>query len=235
MPMAIDRWTEVRGERGGDRVVLHSSDAAEPAVIPIDIDDPRSVEPDWARYVAGVVAELRPVDGIRGQGLDHDPDRRWALLQRRTRGRGRSGSRCRRHGARHRAAVPGGRAASVRRSVRDHGPARIDGRCRGRRARDRLSRAHRVAGLDPGRPRCDRGRHWRAPRARIVRLRRSSASVRSRRADHRSAARGHHRAGARDRRPDGAGARPPRDLRERASRAGSPRRSGPARSPTPGS
>ena len=66
MPMAIDRWTEVRGERGGDRVVLHSSDAAEPAVIPVDIDEPRSVEPDWARYVAGVVAELRPSTGFEG-------------------------------------------------------------------------------------------------------------------------------------------------------------------------
>jgi galactokinase len=66
MPMAIDRWTDVRGERGGDRVVLHSRDAAEPAVIPIDIDEPGSVAPDWARYVAGVVAELRPSTGFEG-------------------------------------------------------------------------------------------------------------------------------------------------------------------------
>ncbi len=67
MPMAIDRWTEVRGERRGDRVVLRSKDAAEPAVIPLDIDDPRNVEPDWARYVAGVVAELRPSTGFEGE------------------------------------------------------------------------------------------------------------------------------------------------------------------------
>ena len=67
MPMAIDRWTEVRGERGGDRVVLRSIDAAEPAVIPLDIDDPRKVEPEWARYVAGVLAELRPPAGFHGE------------------------------------------------------------------------------------------------------------------------------------------------------------------------
>jgi galactokinase len=66
MPMALDRWTEVRGERGGDRVVLHSSDADGAAVIPLDIDDPSSVEPDWARYVAGVITELGPSIGFEG-------------------------------------------------------------------------------------------------------------------------------------------------------------------------
>ncbi len=67
LPMAIDRWTEVRGERGGDHVVLRSADAVQPAVIPLDIAEPWRVEPEWARYVAGVVAELRPTVGFGGE------------------------------------------------------------------------------------------------------------------------------------------------------------------------
>jgi galactokinase len=66
LPMAIDRWIEVRGERAGAHVVLRSADAAEPAVIPLDVEDPAQVEPEWARYVAGVVAEVRPGVGFEG-------------------------------------------------------------------------------------------------------------------------------------------------------------------------
>ena len=32
----------------------------------LDVADPASVEPAWARYVAGVVAQVRPVDGFEG-------------------------------------------------------------------------------------------------------------------------------------------------------------------------
>src|SRR6478736_4156660 len=60
LPMAIDLVTTVTGAAGGDRVVLRSSDAAEPASVPLDVTDPSSIDPSWARYVAGVVAELRP-------------------------------------------------------------------------------------------------------------------------------------------------------------------------------
>ncbi len=67
LPMAIDRWTEVRGEREGEQVVLRSADAAGPAVVPLDIEDPSQLEPEWARYVAGVVAETRPVVGFVGE------------------------------------------------------------------------------------------------------------------------------------------------------------------------
>src|SRR5262245_70948 len=67
LPMAIDRWTEVRGERGGDHVVLRSTEVDEPAVVPIGIEEPSRVEPAWARYVAGVVAELRPAMGFEGE------------------------------------------------------------------------------------------------------------------------------------------------------------------------
>ncbi len=66
LPMAIDRGTTVTGEPGGDEIVLHSAHEAEPAVVPLDVDDPAAVEPGWARFVAGVVAELRPAVGFEG-------------------------------------------------------------------------------------------------------------------------------------------------------------------------
>lgn len=66
LPMAIDRWTVVRGRRTGERVVLHSAQEAEPCDVPRAIADPAAVEPAWARYVAGVVAELAPATGFTG-------------------------------------------------------------------------------------------------------------------------------------------------------------------------
>ncbi len=65
MPMAIDRATEIVAEPA-DVVELRSADEAEPAVIPLDCQHPETVEPHWARYVAGVVAEMRPAVGVRG-------------------------------------------------------------------------------------------------------------------------------------------------------------------------
>jgi galactokinase len=67
LPMAIDLATTVTGERGGDCVVLVSTTEPHPAVIPLDVDDPSAVRPAWARYVAGVVAELRPTVGFQGE------------------------------------------------------------------------------------------------------------------------------------------------------------------------
>ena len=66
LPMAIDLATTVRGHRGGDHVVLTSADEPEPAVVSLDVEDPSSVTPSWGRYVAGVVAELRPGSGFVG-------------------------------------------------------------------------------------------------------------------------------------------------------------------------
>ena len=66
LPMAIDLGTTVTGERGGDVVSLASSSEAEPALVPLDVGDPGAVAPGWARYVAGVVAELRPSTGFVG-------------------------------------------------------------------------------------------------------------------------------------------------------------------------
>jgi len=66
LPLAIDLATTVTGTRGGDAVVLRSADEAEPAVVPLEVAEPAAVTPGWARYVAGVVAELRPAQGFAG-------------------------------------------------------------------------------------------------------------------------------------------------------------------------
>lgn len=65
LPMTIDRWTEIRGIPA-ETVSLHSSDEPEAAELAIDIENPQDVEPHWARYVAGVVAEMLPYGGIAG-------------------------------------------------------------------------------------------------------------------------------------------------------------------------
>jgi galactokinase len=67
LPFALDLGTTVEAMVGGDAVVLHSADARGVASVPIDVEDPAAVEPSWARYVAGVVAETHPAAGLRGQ------------------------------------------------------------------------------------------------------------------------------------------------------------------------
>lgn len=64
-PMAVNRWTEIVC-RPDPRVRLTSADEADAVNLPLDIDDPTDVHPAWARYVAGVVSEMRPAVGIRG-------------------------------------------------------------------------------------------------------------------------------------------------------------------------
>jgi galactokinase len=66
LPMAIDLGTTVTGERGGAEVRLRSSAERDEAVVPLALDDPAIIEPAWARYVAGVVAEARPATGFQG-------------------------------------------------------------------------------------------------------------------------------------------------------------------------
>ncbi|HUP74312.1 MAG TPA: galactokinase [Acidimicrobiales bacterium] len=66
LPMAIDLGTTIVGERGGDAVVLRSDACGGIAEIPVAVSDPASARPEWARYVAGVVAELRPRQGFVG-------------------------------------------------------------------------------------------------------------------------------------------------------------------------
>ena len=67
LPMAIELGTTIRGDRGGDTVVLRSDACAGTAHIPITVSDPASTLPEWGRYVAGVVAELRPSQGFVGE------------------------------------------------------------------------------------------------------------------------------------------------------------------------
>ena len=67
LPMAIDRWTTVRGERFGDVVALRSEHEPLDVEVPLDVVDPAGVDPPWGRYVAGVVAEARPPFGLSGR------------------------------------------------------------------------------------------------------------------------------------------------------------------------
>ena len=66
LPMAIDRYTEIRGIRGGDRVQLSSSDEDAAVDVSLAIERPQDVEPLWGRYIAGVVSEMRSPQGFRG-------------------------------------------------------------------------------------------------------------------------------------------------------------------------
>jgi galactokinase len=66
LPMAIDLATTVEVRRRGDVVRLRSDRGDADAVVPLDITEPSAVAPSWARYVAGVVAELRPTVGAVG-------------------------------------------------------------------------------------------------------------------------------------------------------------------------
>ncbi len=65
-PMAVNLGTTIVGERGGDTVELNS-DIGQSASIPIDIADPTTAAPGMARYVAGVVAEVKPEQGFVGE------------------------------------------------------------------------------------------------------------------------------------------------------------------------
>lgn len=70
LPMAIDRGVTVDGDvvATSDEVRLCSDGHADAATIAITIDagDVGAVEPEWARYVAGVVARVRPAAGFSG-------------------------------------------------------------------------------------------------------------------------------------------------------------------------
>src|SRR5690606_1178226 len=67
LPMAIGLGTEITGDRGGNWVMLGSDRYEGVAEIPLaGVDDIASLEPRWARYVAAVVDEIRPTDGLVG-------------------------------------------------------------------------------------------------------------------------------------------------------------------------
>ena len=66
MPMAVEWGTTVEVKRGGPRVELVSAEEQEPAQVDLDVAEPRALQPPWARYVAGVVAVVRPAVGAVG-------------------------------------------------------------------------------------------------------------------------------------------------------------------------
>jgi galactokinase len=66
MPMAIDRYTELRGTVGGGRVHLTSVDEPDAVDLPLQIDRPQDASPAWGKYVAGVVAEMTRPHGFAG-------------------------------------------------------------------------------------------------------------------------------------------------------------------------
>lgn len=65
-PMAVDLGTTTTLRRGGDEVRITSDQQPLEAVVPLDVGDPSIVRPRWARYVAGVVSEIRPAAGGTG-------------------------------------------------------------------------------------------------------------------------------------------------------------------------
>ncbi len=67
LPMAIDRWTVLRGDRGGMSVHLASADESETVDLALPLATEASrVTPQWGRFVAGVIAEMEPTTGLRG-------------------------------------------------------------------------------------------------------------------------------------------------------------------------
>ncbi len=66
LPMAIDRATMLVGSPAADRVELTSADQADVARVELDVRHPERLTPQWAKYVGGVVAEMRPAQGFAG-------------------------------------------------------------------------------------------------------------------------------------------------------------------------
>lgn len=66
LPMAVAMGVHVEGRREGGRVLLSSHEVPGVVDVPLGVDSPERVEPAWGRYVAGVVAELRPRQGLTG-------------------------------------------------------------------------------------------------------------------------------------------------------------------------
>ena len=184
LPMAIGLGTEITGDRGGNWVMLGSDGFDGVAEIPLEgVPDPATVEPRWARYVAAVVHEVRPRDGLvgmvhstlpAGSGLASSARSRWRWpppsaptgSTRWPPPRRASGPR------RRRSACPAGSWTSSCRSPRS----------RGRRCASTATPGHRDGAV----PRRRRGRRHPlgpAPPAVVVGLRRAPGRVRGGRAD----------------------------------------------------
>lgn len=66
LPMAIDRWTVIEGESGGQRLRLRSEDEAGVLDVALPVTHPATVVPAWGRYAAAVAAELGVMAGLDG-------------------------------------------------------------------------------------------------------------------------------------------------------------------------
>lgn len=68
LPIAIERGVRVSGRRdsASRRVHLTSDREVDAADVALDVADPAHVDPEWARYVAGVVSVISPDTGFRG-------------------------------------------------------------------------------------------------------------------------------------------------------------------------
>ena len=58
LPMAIDRYTTIRGRRLTNKVRLHSQSEPESVEFDLPVVAPEKITPSWGRYVAGVAAEM---------------------------------------------------------------------------------------------------------------------------------------------------------------------------------
>jgi galactokinase len=78
LPMAIEPFTEITGEFVDD-ATWHLTSDHDPVPLHIDLplEDPSSVQPEWGRYVAAVIAEIaasgRRVRGFRGRVTSNLP------------------------------------------------------------------------------------------------------------------------------------------------------------------
>lgn len=69
LPTTVDMFTTMLGNHTDENVWRLTSQTHGRALIPLDLDDVRSVEPQWARYPAGVLLALRS-RGIRLRGFE---------------------------------------------------------------------------------------------------------------------------------------------------------------------
>lgn len=66
-PMAIDRGIRIVGEFGGALVSARSDREPVKAEFALPVTDPATIEPPWARHLAGVAAEMGAADGFTGE------------------------------------------------------------------------------------------------------------------------------------------------------------------------
>jgi galactokinase len=64
--MAMGRGIEITGDPGGSWIMVGSEQFDGMCELPLIVADPAQVDPPWARYVAGVAAELPARDGLIG-------------------------------------------------------------------------------------------------------------------------------------------------------------------------